>query len=82
MISDYTYIPYSETNPKVKIYATRALAIDDSQAEAHTLLAISYDTDWRWADAQREFERAIELNPNLSRTHVLLRRSLGLSREC
>jgi serine/threonine protein kinase/Tfp pilus assembly protein PilF len=71
VISDYTYIPYSETNPKVKTYATRALAIDDTHAEAHALLAIAHDTDWEWAAAAREFERALELNPNLSRTHVL-----------
>jgi serine/threonine protein kinase/Tfp pilus assembly protein PilF len=71
VISDYTYIPYSETMPKSKTYATRALAIDDTQAEAHALLASTYDTDWNWAAAAREFERALELNPNLSRTHVL-----------
>ncbi|HYT20700.1 MAG TPA: protein kinase [Candidatus Polarisedimenticolia bacterium] len=70
VISDYTYIPYSETNPKVKTYATRALAVDDTQAEAHALLAIAHDTDWEWSAAAREFERALELNPNLSRTHV------------
>ena len=71
VISDYTHIPYRETNPKVKTYAARALAIDDSQPEAHALLAIAHDTDWEWAAAAREFERALELNPNLSRTHVL-----------
>jgi serine/threonine protein kinase/tetratricopeptide (TPR) repeat protein len=71
VISDYTYVPYSETNPKVKTYATRALAIDDTQAEAHALLAIAHDVDWEWAAAGREFERALELNPNVSRTHVL-----------
>ncbi len=71
VISDYTYIPYSESNPKVKTYATRALAIDDNQAEAHTLLAVAHDSDWEWAAAAREYERALELNPNLSRTHVL-----------
>jgi tetratricopeptide (TPR) repeat protein len=71
VIADYTNVPYSETNPKVKTYATRALAIDETQAEAHTVLAIAHDSDWDWAAAAREFERALELNPNLSRTHVL-----------
>jgi serine/threonine protein kinase/tetratricopeptide (TPR) repeat protein len=71
VISDYTYIPASETIPKAKTYAKRALAIDDSQAEAHALLGVSYDREWNWAAAAREFERALELNPNLSRTHVL-----------
>jgi TolB-like protein/Tfp pilus assembly protein PilF len=71
VIADYTYIPYNETIPKSKTYATRALAIDDTQAEAHALLATAYDTNWQWAAAAREFERALELEPNLSRTHVL-----------
>ncbi|GAC1678063.1 MAG: hypothetical protein PVS2B2_14920 [Candidatus Acidiferrum sp.] len=71
VIAEYTYIPSSETNPKSKTYAMRALAIDDTQAEAHALLASEYDTEWEWAAAEREFERALELDPNLSRTHVL-----------
>jgi tetratricopeptide (TPR) repeat protein len=71
VISDYTYVPHSESIPKAKTYATRALAVDDTQAEAHALLAIAHDSNWEWAAAAREFERALELNPNLSRTHVL-----------
>ena len=71
VVSDYAPIPYSESNPKVKTYASRALAIDDTQAEAHTLLAIAHDSDWEWAAAGREFERALKLDPNNSRTHVL-----------
>jgi eukaryotic-like serine/threonine-protein kinase len=71
VISDYTPVPYSESNPKVKSYASKALAIDDTQAEAHTLLAAAHDSDWEWDAAGREFERALELDPNLSRTHVL-----------
>jgi eukaryotic-like serine/threonine-protein kinase len=71
VLSDYTYVASSETMPKVKIYATRALAIDGTLAEAHALLGDVYDTEWDWAAAGREFERALELNPNLSRTHVL-----------
>ena len=71
VLSDYTYTPYSETNPKAKSYAMRALAIDDTQAEAHTILGSAHDVDWEWAAAGREFERALELDPNLSRTHVL-----------
>ncbi len=71
VLGDYTYVPYGETIPKSKAYATRALAIDDSQAEAHAILAFTYDMIWEWAAAAREFERALELNPNVSRTHVL-----------
>jgi eukaryotic-like serine/threonine-protein kinase len=70
VIADYTPVPYSETKPKVKNYAKRALAIDDTQPEAHALLAATYSADWDWAAGAREFERAVALNPNLSRTHV------------
>jgi adenylate cyclase len=35
------------------------------------MLAADYDRDWNWAGAAREFHRAIELNPNYARPHVL-----------
>ncbi len=71
VLSDYTYIPTRETNPKLKAAATRALAIDDTQAEAHALLAGAYDNDWEWDAAAREYERAVQLDPNSSRIQVL-----------
>ena len=71
VVGDYASIPYSETIPKSKISAKKALAIDNTLAEAHAVLAIDYDSEWEWASAGREFERALELNPNLARTHVL-----------
>ncbi len=48
-----------------------ALVLDDPLAEAHTSLAfvtLYYDRDW--ADAEREFWRAIELNPNYANGHT------------
>jgi serine/threonine protein kinase/Tfp pilus assembly protein PilF len=71
VLADYTYTPIKETIPKMKINATRALAIDDTQPEAHALLALAYDEEWEWAAATRQFERALELNPNSARIHVL-----------
>jgi tetratricopeptide (TPR) repeat protein len=44
--------------------AERALAIDDSLAEAHTSLAFYYHQSWRWEESEKEFKRAISLNPN------------------
>ncbi len=61
----YAYMAPSETFPYAKVAARKALALDDSLAEAHTSLAfvtLYYDRDW--TDAEREFRRAIELNPN------------------
>ena len=71
VLPDYTYISLKESNPKLKAAATRALAIDDAQSEAHALLAGAYDSDWDWAAAAREYERALQLDPNNSRAHVL-----------
>jgi serine/threonine protein kinase/Tfp pilus assembly protein PilF len=71
VLSDYTYTPTRETNPKLKAVASRALALDDAQAEAHALLAGAYDSDFDWAAGAREFERALQLDPNNSRIHGL-----------
>jgi tetratricopeptide (TPR) repeat protein len=49
--------------------ARRAIALDDTLAEAHTSLAAAYVLDWKWADAEREFQRALELNPNNAQAH-------------
>ena len=60
----------SEAGPKAKDAAKRALAIDESDADAHVSLAIvAHWYEWDWAAAEREFKRAIELNPNNSDTH-------------
>ena len=71
VVADYAPIPYSETLPKSRTYAKKTLAIDDSLAEAHSVLATSYAFDWDWATGEHEFQRALELDPNNSRTHVL-----------
>lgn len=71
MVSDYAPIPAKEAIPTSEVYAKKALAIDNTLAEAHAALGIDYDGDLDWSAAGREYERALELNPNLSRTHVL-----------
>jgi len=67
----YTSARNEETNPLAKAAASRALAIDDSLPEAHATLAAAYDEDWDWAAAEREYQRALELDPKNARTHVL-----------
>jgi TolB-like protein/Tfp pilus assembly protein PilF len=71
VLPDYTYASITETNPKLKAAANKALSIDDSQAEAHAMLAGVYDNDWGWAAAEREYERALQLDPNSSRINIL-----------
>jgi Tfp pilus assembly protein PilF len=71
VLSDYTNTANRETAPKLKAAVSRALALDDGQAEAHALRAGAYDSEWDWAAAEREYQRALQLDPNNSRTHVL-----------
>ncbi|MFC1603811.1 protein kinase [Planctomycetota bacterium] len=60
------YVPPIDTQPKVKEAALKAIELDDTLAEAHLVLAgYSFYFDWDWPTAEREFKRAIELNPNL-----------------
>jgi eukaryotic-like serine/threonine-protein kinase len=47
----------------------KALELDDSLPEAHTARAAALATGWRWSEAEPEFRRAIELNPNSSAAH-------------
>ena len=49
--------------PKAKTAALRAIELDESLAEAHTALAYENAADWNWAGAEKEFQRALELNP-------------------
>jgi eukaryotic-like serine/threonine-protein kinase len=60
----------SDAMPKAKAAALKALEFDERLAEAHTSLAIAtWRYDWNWLDADREFKRAIELNPNYATAH-------------
>jgi serine/threonine protein kinase/Flp pilus assembly protein TadD len=59
-----------EVFPKGKAAAQRALEIDDDLAEAHASLGfITLLYDWDWARAEREFKRAIKLNPQYGNAH-------------
>jgi Tfp pilus assembly protein PilF len=52
------------------MYARQAIALDDSLAEAHASLAWSmFIYDWDWTGADREFRRAIDLNPQYATAH-------------
>jgi TolB-like protein len=56
--------------PEAKRAALRALELDDLLPEAHTSLAhVSLFCDWDWPGAEREFRRAVELNPHYATAH-------------
>jgi serine/threonine protein kinase/tetratricopeptide (TPR) repeat protein len=53
-----------EANPKAKLAAMEALSRDDTLVEAHSMLGVELGNgDFDWAGAEREFRRALELNP-------------------
>jgi tetratricopeptide (TPR) repeat protein len=59
-----------ESFPKAKEAALKAVALDESSAEAHTSLAlVNWLWDWDWAAADGEFRRAIELDPAYVTAH-------------
>ena len=63
--------PPLEVMPKAKAAAAKALELDDSLAEAHASIGyVKLNFDWDWPGAEKEFKRALELNPNLPRAHV------------
>jgi len=66
---DYSPVSNAEDMPKARAAAEKALAIDDSLAEAHAVLGGILDALFEWDASDREFRRAIELNPNNANTY-------------
>jgi TolB-like protein/Tfp pilus assembly protein PilF len=63
-------IPPRDALPKAKAAAMRALEIDATLAEAHASLGrVLQVYDWNWPEAEKEFKRAIELNPRYAVAH-------------
>ncbi len=63
--------PSPEALPRAEAAALKALELDDTLAEAHTILAeVKLYYDWDWAGAEQALQRALELNPNLALTRA------------
>lgn len=61
---DLDYLPTKEVAPKAHAAVDKALALDDTLAEAHVSRGlVAMDADWDFATAGREFERAMQLKP-------------------
>jgi serine/threonine-protein kinase len=70
LLHEYSELSPKESYPKAKAAATKALELDDTLGEAHTSLAYSLiNYDWDWRSAEREYQRAIQLNPNYATAH-------------
>ena len=60
----------SEAYPKAKAAALKALEIDDTLGEAHTVLGmVAFEYEWDWLEAGREVKRGIELSPGDANAH-------------
>jgi TolB-like protein/DNA-binding winged helix-turn-helix (wHTH) protein/Tfp pilus assembly protein PilF len=70
LIAGYGGSPPTEAMPKARAAARRALELDERLPEAHSALAvIAQNYDWDWATAEKEYRRAIQLNPNYATAH-------------
>lgn len=63
-------IPRKRAMPQAKAAAEHALQLDESLAEAHTSLAfVKMHYEWDWPGAEKEYQRAIQLNPSYATAH-------------
>jgi TolB-like protein/DNA-binding winged helix-turn-helix (wHTH) protein/Flp pilus assembly protein TadD len=70
LLTSYSGAPPTELMPKARAAALKALELDESLSEAHTSLALIVENyDWDWQTAEKEYRRAIELNPNNATAH-------------
>jgi len=70
LMSSWYMGPQGELIPKARAAALRALELDDNLADAHASLAlIKENYDYNWPEAEKEFVRAIQLNPQYPTAH-------------
>jgi tetratricopeptide (TPR) repeat protein len=70
LLREYTLMPSSEAYPRALAAAKKAVELDDQSSEAHASLAfVSFFGMWDVATGEREFRRAIDLNPNNAAPH-------------
>lgn len=64
LLASYGVEPTKQAYPSAKAAALKALELEPSLAEAHTSLGmVAFYYEWNWPQAEREFQRSIELNP-------------------
>lgn len=70
LMSIQGWMDEQEGRNKAVELALKALELDENLAEAYTVLGSIYDyVDWDWENAERAFNRALEINPNYSTAH-------------
>jgi TolB-like protein/Tfp pilus assembly protein PilF len=64
-------IPPKDAYPKANEYINKALEIDNTLPEAHSMLGIiNYNYYWKWKKAELHFKKALQMNPNSSIIHI------------
>ncbi len=85
LLREFAAMPSEEAFPRALAAARKAVELDDSSAEAHNALAVvTFYWNWDAAGAEREFRRAIQLDPNYATAHhwfATFLMVLGRSRE-
>ena len=70
LMGGYGGLPPTESIPKARAAAQRALELDERLPGSSSALAvIAQNYDWDWATAEKEYRRAIQLNPNYATAH-------------
>ncbi len=70
-LGTFGYLAPGDAYPQAKAAAIEALNLDENLAEAHNSLAVVASRyDWNWQEAEREFKRAVALNPNYALAHL------------
>jgi len=77
-LDSFRDIPKQDYRQLARVYVEKALALDDQLPEAHASLAGFLSmSDYDFSGAEREYERALELNPNYSDGHIWRGQLLG-----
>jgi TolB-like protein/DNA-binding winged helix-turn-helix (wHTH) protein/Tfp pilus assembly protein PilF len=70
LLTGYSGAPATQFMPQARAAALRALELDANLPEAHTALAlIVQNYEWDWQTAEKEYRRAVALNPNYATAH-------------
>ncbi len=70
VLNGYRFLPPTQAFTKVRAAALKALELDERLAEAHTSLgALKWEYEWDKSGAEKEYRRAIELNPSYATAH-------------
>jgi DNA-binding winged helix-turn-helix (wHTH) protein/TolB-like protein/Flp pilus assembly protein TadD len=71
LLASYGVEPAQQACPNAKAAALKALQLDEKLPESHTSMGMSsFYCEWNWQQAEQEFRRSIELNPNYPLAHT------------